>query len=419
MRIPVVALYALSVLLAGCQTPAPKAPAVPTSSAELRAGPLIDLLSAKTSHDRLKAVADPAGRVHVLIASDELHQVLEVIVGPKGVLERRVVRTGVSPASIDSAFDERGRLHALIGTEHMVFENGAWRTSPRTPWGEAGVKAEQASFVPGAPRLIWAFKVNGAVFGAPGRVEVYGGGGYGGWVWPWFTHGTRTVLVAESGDAFGPWLVLDPLGKEDSDVRGIAADAKGNVQVLYTRARGGMASGGERRYAFIRAGLFASAAAGGSGRPEARAGAIRFVAIEGQPAQTGAFIAVDPESGTALAGMRWIVQGERWTGPLALPITKAAHIDVVPAGGDAFHAMVIGEPRDSMWGKGFPVQYLKFSGKTWSAPFEVGLADEASFWGQIWDALGLAGVKSGAAFLAWPTERGIVGCWVEPRTGAS
>ena len=90
------------------------------------------MLSVPTSRDKVRVVAESGDQVRVLIASTELRQVLELVVRPAGVVQRRVVRAQASPWTIDAAFDSSGRFHALIDTEHLVLEDGEWRESERT-----------------------------------------------------------------------------------------------------------------------------------------------------------------------------------------------------------------------------------------------------------------------------------------------
>jgi hypothetical protein len=91
------------------------------------------------------------------------------------------------------------------------------------------------------------------------------------------------------------------------------------------------------------------------------------------------------------------------------PLSKTFSVYVSTGGGDAFHALVLGQARD----RRHPVQYLMFSDNEWSAPIEVGLADTGRYWSHISGAFGLTGTRAGGAFIAWPMKHGIVGRWVE------
>ena len=92
---------------------------------------------------------------------------------------------------------------------------------------------------------------------APRRTEIYGfGGGPAGLIWPWFTYGSRAVLVAEKPAGFGTWVVLEPQGRESTFPVGVAADREGNIHTLYERSRGGMGGVISYRYACIGADVF-------------------------------------------------------------------------------------------------------------------------------------------------------------------
>jgi hypothetical protein len=79
---------------------------------------------------------------------------------------------------------------------------------------------------------------------------------------------------------------------------------------------------------------------------------------------------------------------------------------------------VVAEAHDKWLGRGFPIQYVEFDDFRWSSPIEVGLADRgnrAIFGGSIWRAYDLATTDNERTFVVWPTAKGIVGRWIDPR----
>jgi hypothetical protein len=391
---------------------------------DISVGPLLEIFNGDTGSGKLKVIADVDGRSRVILFSKKLQQVLEIVNGPEGVVGRRVIRAGDAPDSIDAAFDAQGRLHVMLDDEHLILEGNEWQTSDQTPWHDSGLKVWGVEFVPGAPDLTWAFQVNGAEFDAPIRMDIYGFGGYGaGIIWPWFTHDSRTVLVSETAGGYGPWFVLDPQRKEGTYATGLASDRDGNVYVVYERSRGGFGAESSYYYVRIDSKTLRDSEVSIPGVVEIQVGTRRIRADgegtarlvkRGFRKEIGEQVAADPESGTALVGMLFVVHGKTWSSVKGWPLSDSILcIDVVPGGQDSFHVMAIDEPLNSWWGKNFPVQYLLLSAGEWSAPVELGIADLGSFGGNVRDKVGIANVGSDKAFLVWPTEQGIVGRWVQ------
>jgi hypothetical protein len=419
------AFFGLATALLGCAT-APDTRKAQSSldrpvarAPNVRVGPLIDLLVVRSSRDRVKVVADSGNQVRVLIASTELRQVLELVVRPEGVVERRVVLAQAAPGTIDAAFDGSGKLHALVDDEHLVLEDGKWRVSERSPWREAGLTPLRgAFFVPGAPNLTWAFHVRGADVGARGRLEIYGiGGAAGALIWPWFTRGERAVIVVETPTGYGPWVVLEPNAKGDTRVEALAADASGAVNVLYTISTGGIAGESWGRYARIRAEVLSDEECTFPGVTQTEVGSRRCRAFTGSV--DGVYyrhaLAVDPDTGIALVGLRYLRRGDELIGgPFELPLDvrpSSPDFRAAAAGRGAFHA-VVSATAPGEKGSAF-AWYLLFSEREWFAPILLGPTGAASFFGTEWDAYGIAGLHEGRAFVVWPTEHGIVGRWVE------
>ena len=390
---------AVASLIAACATTNPAPPEATALPPNVRLGPTVDLLTVSTDGDEVRAIAGSDGSVHVLIASTELRKVLEVVVPRSGELQRRVIRSDVSPSQVDGAFDAQGRLHVLIDTEHMILESGVWQRSDQTPWQASGLKVDAARFAQGAPNLVWVFQVNGRDVGAHWRVEIYGFGGYGtGIIWPWFTHGTRTVLVSESPAGYGPWVVVEPQGTKDTAVFDIAADGQGNVHLVYTSSSGGLASESPHRYVRLGVELLQGSPDLASGISDAPTSSSKFRSVEGQT-----------------IGEQLVARGQTSSGPAFISRPAgfySASSRLSSDTGETLHALTVDVP-DKWWGKGFLIRYLMFSGNAWSGPIDVGLADTRSFWGDIGGALDITSTGQGSAFLVWPTPQGIVGRWVE------
>jgi hypothetical protein len=195
----------------GCATTQDRELAMTAKPPDVCLGPVYELLKVKTSRDRVHVVLDRSGLGHVIVALTERKEIHHVVVGPEGVLEREIIRTCVSPWTIDAAFDATGLLHVLIDDEHLVKKDGLWRNLDRTPWKEACFEAAAPRFVPGAPDLIWAFPVEGTKVGSPKRWDLIGFGSFiFAMILPIYTSGSKLVVVSEADSNFTSWAVLDP-----------------------------------------------------------------------------------------------------------------------------------------------------------------------------------------------------------------
>lgn len=138
------------------------------------------------------------------------------------------------------------------------------------------------------------------------------------------------------------------------------------------------------------------------GVSEVRIGERRFFGIEGrplplyvregcnvQPAATT--VAADPETGTVLVGMSWLIHRAQWRGPFAPSLSSYFPADVTSLGGDDFASVVLRQASG-----GYPVEYRLFSANRWSAAVEVGRTEVDSFWGFPFDTVGMAGTAKGA-----------------------
>jgi hypothetical protein len=409
-------LAALLLALGACATRETPPPAPPALPAQVQAGALIELARFDTGAEAFKAVIDADGQAHVLVATNR-GRVLEVVVRDDSVVTQRPIPTQVAaPSSIDAAFDEKHRLHALVDDEHWVFDGQTWQRGSPPPWQVFGVPAQAPRFVPGAKHLIWSFNVDGTAIGAPGRIDWYGiGNAMGAIIWPWFSRGTRAVLVAQTANGFGPWVVFEPEGLSDTGLIAAAAEEEGKVHAVYRYSRPGLAAAGSigSSYLTLPAERLSGAdwpAVDSSG--PAGASRLRIVSAQGghwldSPPQSELYpwVCVEPSTGTALVGANWLVRHLLWSGPLAWP-HKADAFVAGPGGRETFHAVFLGKAFDPWFGKGGrPVRYLLLAEGRWSTPVDLGVAEVDSIWGSSRIDIATSG---DVAYAVWPMPGGIV-----------
>jgi len=386
--------------------------------------------------DGRQVIAMPDGSIHVFLAVTHDEQVLDLLVHRDGSVERRTVapRPPGNVRFLDAALDAAGNLHALIGGDHWVLEADGWRRSTATPWSAAGVGPSGARFVPGAPRLTWCFQVKGGEVHAPGRWdwEVIGAAGAppGFFVYPWYSHGSRAVLVSETTSGFGPWVVLELEGQFDTIAAGVASDSRGNVAVAYERSRPGLhwPPFGELWYARIPAEMLQGEGTAEPNGPPGSPRRIRLASFSGgqkvlepgTPLENAGFyypIAVDPESGLALiypsitvsgnkfGGSRRYFNGSRVDDLLSTDLGDPLSV-FVPAGGDEFH--MVGQ----MGGKAYrgDLVYMLFSHGAWSSPVVLEAAKHEL-------RPMLVATANGAAVAVWLKGDAIVAQWIVPKDG--
>jgi hypothetical protein len=370
----------------------------------------------------------------VLAASSEPRQVEEIVVGPDRVLERRDV-TGIPPSfgwgvRLDEAFDAQGRLHALVDDRHFLLADTGWVQSRHTPWDETGTKAEDVAFVHGAPGLIFRFQGKGSELGARAHWELWGfGNALGGIVWPWRTHGTRTVIVPEIDSAYPMWTVIEPNDKHNTLTMAAAADDKSSVCLIYEKVVGGLLSTEDELWFGCVPGLDAYTArtSAPTGAPlNTKASPKLTDRIVVRPFAGAAIpltyriaprsLAVDPHTGSVLAGAQWLLQSDRWQGPLPGSSIIAGHLHVIAAGNDSFHAVAIAHGAyNTGSGNWYPaILYSRLSAEhAWSQPLEVGKAyvQTNAYWTQ--QSTDITATADGRVFIVWPATEGLVGRWVE------
>lgn len=386
----------------------------------VRVGPLIKVLDVEKDLGGMRVVASADNSLHVLLDVPEEKLVLDMVVRQDGSVERRTIRRyDRGYPTMDAAFDEKGKLHAIIEKEHWALEADGWRISDPTPWSIAGVDVEKPGFVAGAPNLIWRFQVSGKTVGASRRLDwiPIGEQGMGGAVIPWLSRGTRAVFVSQSANGYGPWVVVEPHGDNDTDTQSAAADARGNVYAVYERSRPGVISmfKAQWRFARIPTEVIASGDAGATIRGRGESERVRYVAFDDSRAFTGCGVlcalAVDALSGTVVSAWSVIdADGtQKRAGPALVELVPGFEGNFAAGGGDTFHAVVV-----SAGGKPFgaaQVRYYFFSQGAWSSPIEL---DKIQFHFPMRAAMpAIVGMTDGGAVAVWRQQHAVVAQWIQ------
>lgn len=412
----------------------------------IHAGPLHVLLKMPTGLDKVKVLVDNTGLAHIFISSIRINEVHHVVLGPDGVIERELIKSSVDTLNLDAAFDRSGRLHVLIGNEHMIKQEGSWVAVERAPWKELGLTIKRPGFVAGARDLTWAFLIGGQEVGTPGRWDWFGiAGGYPplGLIWPWHTQADKLMIVPEMAPTYTTWMVLEPESILDTDLWAFGADGQGAIHVAYEQSRPNvMVQYGEVSHAkFVikpdrTAPPTASSDVTAPLRERRQLQAIpggRAIGYNNKPTfiYPPVSIAIDPDSGTTLvvrrsggfeeffqlreAGPRgFLVRDEEWSAAIPMAVSNVMKTSVAPSGNDRFHAVVVGE-RTNFWTDGDnPIYYLNLTSNVWSPPVTLGLANNSHwiFKGFV-DSVEVASNGSRRAVVVWPTKEGIVGRWIE------
>ncbi len=434
-----------SLLLSGCLNTIPAYPTghVTTQTPPyVHASPVHLLLKQPTRADNVKAIVDTTGLAHIVIGTSEGNDVYYVLLGPDGVIGRELITSHVADPSVDAAFDRAGRLHVLIGSDHLIKEERSWMPSERTPWREAGLTPKSTSFVPGAHELTWAFLIKGDEIGTAGRWDVIGGSAFGfGGISPRYTQAVKLLIVPETAPTYKTWMVLEPESNHDTTFWAFGVDSQGAIHLAYEQTHVPfLGRVGEVRYKKIlidHAPLVSPATSSDSTsllRDRRQLQAIsggrglgptmwNSGPTGGDPASLGIHtvppvsLAVDPNSGAALIVVKgspssYVVRDEDWSPSIPPPLSRFRESRVASSGKDRFHAVVVVDDWDV--GGGYPLYYLDFNGKTWSPPLRLGVANT---WGwaesTVSNAVQIASNGSPRAVLVWPTKEGIVGRWIE------
>lgn len=386
------------IAIAGCAT---KQNSVEAEAApKARMGNTIELLEVETVRDKVRLVAEPDGNVHAIISSTKLNQVFDVLVGPEGIIEKRLIRSNVSPWQVDGALDADGQLNVLIDNLHLVYRDGEWREASTIP--ALNESNRYPRFVPGAPRLTWLFQIDGSKVDAPRRMEVFFiGGGPAAIIFPWFTTGSRAVVARNPKNNQQTLVVVEPTGNEDTVPEYAFSDSYGNVHLIYSRSRTGMLGYSLFHYVKINNDLLEGGALDSSKKTEQKSESSRVAAVVGEP-----------------IGQDMLVIGETENGPVKVPKPVCLFGKCLFSGAiEGYYALTVGRPHDPWFGNDFPVEFRSLLGqgayREWSGPLEVGIANSGSSLGFIWDALGIVTSGKNRSFLVWPTAQGLYGRWVE------
>ncbi|HEV8619686.1 MAG TPA: hypothetical protein VGQ79_01535 [Nitrospiraceae bacterium] len=412
----------------------------------IHAGPLHVLLKMPTGLDKVKVLVDNTGLAYIFISSIRINEVHHVVLGPDGVIERELIKSSVDTLNLDAAFDRSGRLHVLIGNEHMIKQEGSWVAVERTPWEELGLTIKRPGFVAGARDLTWAFLIGGQEVGTAGRWDWFGiAGGYPplGLIWPWHTQADKLMIVPEMAPTYTTWMVLEPESNFDTDLWAFGTDGQGAIHVAYEQSRPNvMMQYGEISHAkFViepdrTAPPTASSDVTAPLRERRQLQAIpggRAIGYNKSPTfiYPPVSIAIDPDSGTTLvvrrsggfeeffqlreAGPRgFLVRDEEWSAAIPMAVSNVMKTSVAPSGNDRFHAVVVGEPSNFWTGGDNPIYYLNLTSNVWSPPVTLGLANNSHwiFKGLV-DSVEVASNGRRRAVVVWPTDEGIVGRWIE------
>jgi hypothetical protein len=429
-----------SLLFSGCIKTVPILPTEDVTTQItpfIHAGPLHVLLKMPTGLEKVKALVDNTGLAHIFISSKQINEVHHVVLGPDGVIERELIKSAVdTPLNLDAAFDRSGRLHVVIGNEHMIKQEGSWVAVERTPWKEAGLTIRwRPSFVAGARDLTWAFLIGGEEVGTPGRWDWFAfARGYPplGLIWPWHTQADKLMIVPEMAPTYTTWLVLEPESSLDTDFWAFGADGQGAIHVAYEQSRSMVIMKlGEISHAkFVIEQDHSVTPPASSDVTSPLRDRRQLLAIP--PGQALSYsrpnwmfpavsIAVDPDSGAALVVKRdsdsegieiytrrpksYLVRDNEFSDSIPMPLSNIMKCSVASSGNDRFHAVVVGDG---------PIYYLNFSGNVWSPPVALGRANTSHwFFSHVVDAVEIASNGSRRAVVVWPTKEGIVGRWIE------
>jgi len=410
-----------ALLLAACAHTPPRPAGDPVA---VEFGPVVRLLDVATASDQAQVLIDDAGSAHVLVATSKGRTLRHLVVNPASAVDLdELVRTNLSPASLDAAFDAAGRLHVLAGPQHLVREaSGEWSEAP-SPWAAAGLETGAPRFVHGADRslpLLYAFDVRGKALGAPARWDLFGIGGYGGGIiWPWRTRGSRLAVVAEDGGRYDEWTVVDLDDNEDvADWHAVAAP-DGRVHLVYDAQRTVIGVLSLARHASFAPGAADDASpfreiAGRRVRPVAgtdvpltpEVPSIGISASLGYDATTRELLLARQHFG----GL--VLHAGAWGPVIPFPLDLAFDPRVAPRAAGGFDVVVTGSRAESPSGHEFPVFYLRFRDGRWSAPVELAGAKVEAFFGSVWDAVQLASDGRGRVFVTWPVPDGIEARWL-------
>lgn len=301
------------------------------------------------------------GRVHVL-AMGRSRDVYHLVVSRNGVEQQDIVMHSSSGhAVIASSFDGAGRLHAVVGDQHILLQGDRWGTPEKGP---------------PCQRLVRAGADLHCAFVSAGRLRMDLA------VIPFFlvplpSRNHLPMLACQTSSGWSTWAVIDPTAKRDATELAIAGDDAGSVQIVYLRGRTVIADILELAYARVPAP--ADCAARG---PEAQVSTAAAKAeMDTGGANGGKFyfdIATNPESGESLRVEHCATANtiQAYLAPRdpakmrAVPAPpRRGLVRIAPAGNDRFHALI--RYVDGKWA----AYYTAFVGGAWSPAVELGPAE--------------------------------------------
>jgi hypothetical protein len=444
----IVSEFVVTLLVAGCALTEGERPlGVDSPPPHVRLGPRIEVLKFDYGSLRgMHAALGSDGRLHVLAALSGQKVVHDLVVNEDGSTESHVIGPVLFGFPfLDAALDSAGKLHALVDQEHWIWEHDGWHKSEATPWAAAGILYKEAGFtgpgflldpgaqfVAGAPSLTWCFQVEGDQVTAPGRWDWLGIGANGiGMIFPWHSHGVRTVLVTETSAGYGPWIVLEPKGDRDTTAWSVATDEKGNFSVLYVRSKFGIISRlvPELRYVRIPADVLRGQSGTASDAMPRNSSIHQLVPIEGgqevedfyaMPADAGLVqtghpyypMGVARDGETTLIFPSLIIRKGKIEGTIRHPreLRADGQYAFAPASGETFH--VLGVQSASAMGHDRSVLYFQRSGRGWSTPIALDKFELPFPFPRILPWPAIAALSDGAAVAVWPAKDAIVAQWI-------
>ena len=390
----------------------------------VRLGPVVPV--AVMPVEKFSAVMDNVGRVHLLVAMKSPKEVEYVVVDPDSRIHREPLTGFRTPARtfsgrqalrLDIATDGKGRLRAVVEDNALILEGGTWKPAGKTLCRQY-VRAGNAFYC--------AFISPGKDVGASIQWEWFGfGGGPAGIIFPWPSYPDKLIVLREDGDMWGQMTLIDPGLKGDVEkLYGftLAGDARGTVHLVYQRAWS-LIFDSVRETRYVRLPL----TTGGVGEEVARGDASKDnVALAGYYS-TKVFpnseiddfeIASDRDSGVALLVSRpsrggdgffsQKIRDDRFGMPREFPLPEGHEPRVASAGSGDFHAAVVADTSHYLLTSSWHVYYLSNQSGRWSSPVELGDKPRTSE-----DTFLLVSDASRRAFVAWATENGVAGRWVE------
>lgn len=390
---------------------------VPVSN--IRSGEEILLLD--TATEKVVAHMSANGKVH-LIAITASGEARHLIVSKEGVERKEKIGAGNQSydyySDLAIAEDSEGRLHAILKGNHLIYHDGLWQSTGKSPC-QLLTRAGKT--------LVCAHTVEGGQFkdpAAPAQVGVLGFGAGIAWWIPYRVRPSKLIVASAEDGGWSYGSVIDSSSR-------LSAKLETFDDVILAGDRAGIA------YLFYRAhqdstmhACFASVPLPDSPEPT-----VEWLKSEGQVIMLADFpsspvdlpsgwfvpfgnlsFAVDPQTGRAVffarvsAGVfRWVdgvveIQSKRFSTPSSLPSMNGQPKKIAPAGNDRFHALVAVNDK---------LLYLTYRSEEWSSPIRIGEFGTPSIFLIADASIQLASDGRGFALATWPKRDGsLVGRWI-------